>query len=99
MISRKFASVIYNSFRRLSRDIRERAKGSQSLAKFYTKSSEDEVNQNYQIHVFEKKTGISTKDNPLRNAIEPLRRAIQPLRRAIQPALSRYMNNRNGNVL
>ena len=83
MISRKFASVIYNSFRRLSRDIRERAKGSQSLAKFYTKSSEDEVNQ---IHVFEKKTGISTKDNPLRNAIEPLRRSIiQPLRRAIQP--------------
>ena len=83
MISRKFASVIYNSFRRLSRDIRERAKGSQNLAKFYTKSSEDEVNQ---IHVFEKKTGISTKDNPLRNAIEPLRRSIiQPLRRAIQP--------------
>ena len=90
MISRTFPSVIYNSFRRLSRDIRERAKGSQSLAKFYTKSSEDEVNQ---IHMFEKKTGISTKDNPLRNVIEPLRRsiiqplwsAIQPLRRAIQP--------------
>ena len=55
--SRKFSSVIYNSFPRLYRAISIRRKGFQSLAKF-AKSSD--VNQ---IHVFEQKTGLSTKDN------------------------------------
>ena len=49
-------SSIYNSFPRLYRAISIRTKGFQSLAKF-TKSSD--VNQ---VHVFEQKTGFSTKD-------------------------------------
>ena len=78
---RKFASVmVYNSFRRLYRAISVRTKGFQSLAKFIKSS---EVNQ---LQVFEQKTGLSTKDNPLQRAIQPaLRRAIQPLRRDIKP--------------
>ena len=69
MNARKFASVVYNSFGRLYRAISVRTKGFQSLAKF-TKSSE--VNQ---VHVFEQKTGLSTKDNLLQKAIQPLRMA------------------------
>ena len=79
MNSSKFASVIYNSFPRLYRAISIRTKGFQSLAKF-TKSSD--VNQ---VHVFEQKTGLSTKDiNPLRRAIQRFRGAINPLWRAVK---------------
>ena len=79
MNSSKFASVIYNSFPRLYRAISIRTKGFQSLAKF-TKSSDVS-----QVHVFEQKTGLSTKDiDPLRRAIQRFRRVIRPLQRAVK---------------